>query len=91
MVKRAACLRLSEYLKMTLMCLGQSVPAEQMQQMRAILERDRIVRGLHDVKATDMGNGCIRFKAEADFDGRELTQAYLTNKVDLESLLQEAS
>ena len=49
-----------------------------------------MVRGLHDVKATDMGTGTIRFKAEADFDGREITSAYLSSKIDLESVLQEA-
>jgi len=71
------------------MLLGQSVPLDQMQQMRAIMERDRMVRGLHDVKATDMGTGTIRFKAEADFDGREITSAYISNKIDMEAVLQE--
>ena len=47
-----------------------------------------MVRALHDVKATDMGNNNIRFKAEVDFDGRELTRTYL-DKQDLEEMLVE--
>ena len=47
-----------------------------------------MVRALHDVKATDMGNNNIRFKAEVDFDGRELTRTYL-DKRDLEEMLVE--
>ena len=50
------------------------------------MESDRIVRALHDVKATDMGGKYVRFKAEVDFDGKELTRAYL-DKVDIDSLL----
>ena len=44
-------------------------------------------RGVYDVKATDMGVDTIRFKAEVDFDGREVTRSYL-DKQDLESLLK---
>lgn len=70
--------------------LGQSVPGEDMKRMQATLERDRMVRGLYDVKTTDMGGGgMIRFKAEADFDGREVTSAYISSKVDLEAVLEE--
>ena len=43
-------------------------------------------RSLHDVKATEMG-GQVKFKAEIDFDGREITRAYLY-KLDLEQLLK---
>ncbi|KAL8558965.1 hypothetical protein ACOMHN_028277 [Nucella lapillus] len=46
-----------------------------------------VVRSLHDVKATHMG-GEIRFKAEVDFDGREITRAYLYRQ-DLDLLLAE--
>ena len=34
-----------------------------------------------------MGVGLIRFKAELDFDGREVTRSYLDGQ-DLESLLK---
>ena len=43
-------------------------------------------RGVHDVKATVMGVGHDRFKAEIDFGGREVTRAYLDTQ-DLDSLL----
>lgn len=48
---------------------------------------DVTFRALHDVKATDMGNFSVRFKAEVDFDGREITRSYL-EKQDLETVLK---
>lgn len=44
-------------------------------------------RAIHDVKATDMGNFVVRYKAEIDIDGRELTRSYLDTQ-DLELLLE---
>ena len=44
-------------------------------------------RTIHDVKATDMGGPMVRFKAEVDFDGREITRFYLEQQ-DLEKMLQ---
>ena len=35
-----------------------------------------------------MGSGLVRYKAEVDFDGRELTRSYL-DKQDLETILEE--
>lgn len=35
-----------------------------------------------------MGSGLVRYKAEVDFDGRELTRSYL-EKQDLETMLEE--
>lgn len=35
-----------------------------------------------------MGSGLVRYKAEVDFDGRELTRSYL-EKQDLEMMLEE--
>ena len=35
-----------------------------------------------------MGSGLVRYKAEVDFDGRELTRSYL-EKQDFETLLEE--
>ena len=32
---------------------------------------------VYDVKGIDMGNGLVRYKAEIDFDGRELARSYL--------------
>jgi zinc transporter 9 len=46
-----------------------------------------MVRAIHDVKGIDMGNYLVRYKAELDFDGRELTRSYL-DKQDLNELLE---
>lgn len=46
-----------------------------------------MVRAVHDVKGIDMGSSLVRYKAEMDFDGRELTRAYL-DKQDLNILLE---
>lgn len=46
-----------------------------------------MIRAIHDVKATDLGNSVVRYKAEVDFDGRELTRTYLDSQ-DLEVLMQ---
>ncbi|XP_064648223.1 proton-coupled zinc antiporter SLC30A9, mitochondrial-like [Lineus longissimus] len=68
--------------------VGRAIPPEKTVQICALLESDRIVRALHDVKATDMGGKYIRFKAEVDFDGKELTRSYM-DKLELENLLGE--
>ncbi|CAG2064896.1 unnamed protein product [Timema podura] len=47
-----------------------------------------MIRAIHDVKGIDMGNSLVRYKAELDFDGRELTRSYL-DKQDLNLLLEE--
>ena len=39
------------------------------------------------MKATDMGGSYIRFKAEVDFDGKEITLFYL-QKQDLDLMLK---
>lgn len=45
------------------------------------------MRAIHDVKGIDMGNCLVRYKAELDFDGRELTRSYL-DKQDLIAMLE---
>ncbi|GAB1601528.1 zinc transporter 9-like [Argonauta hians] len=67
--------------------VGKSIPMDKKLLMSQQLESDRMIRSLHDVKATEIG-GEVRFKAEVDFDGMEITRAYLL-KVDLENLLTE--
>lgn len=47
-----------------------------------------MIRAIHDVKGIDMGNYLVRYKAELDFDGRELTRSYL-DKQDLNELLEQ--
>lgn len=68
--------------------VGRSIPADSMLQINKELENDVMIRALHDVKATDMGNNFVRYKAEVDFDGRELSRSYLDSQ-DLEMLLKE--
>lgn len=43
-------------------------------------------RSIHDVKATDMGADSVRFKAEVNFDGREVARLHV-DKLDLESVM----
>ncbi|XP_003744908.1 zinc transporter 9 [Galendromus occidentalis] len=68
--------------------VGRSIPFEQMQRINRELETDVMIRAIYDVKATDMGNQIVRYKAEVDFDGRELTRSYIDTQ-DLEFLLKE--
>lgn len=71
----------------TMALLGRSIPMDMKHNISVDLENDRMIRSLHDVKATEMG-GQVKFKAEIDFDGREITRAYLY-KLDLEQLLKD--
>uniref|UniRef100_A0A4X2KL93 Proton-coupled zinc antiporter SLC30A9, mitochondrial n=1 Tax=Vombatus ursinus TaxID=29139 RepID=A0A4X2KL93_VOMUR len=68
--------------------LGRSIQPEQVQRLTELLENDPSVRAIHDVKATDLGMGKIRFKAEVDFDGKVVTRSYL-EKQDFDQMLQE--
>lgn len=68
--------------------VGRSIPQEQLDKINSDLESDVMVRAVHDVKGIDMGNYLVRYKAEMDFDGRELTRSYL-DKQDLNVLLEE--
>lgn len=67
--------------------LFRSIPQEMLDKINSELESDVMVRAIHDVKGIDMGNYLIRYKAEMDFDGRELTRAYL-DKQDLNLLIE---
>lgn len=51
------------------------------------MEKDVMIRAIHDVKGIDMGSYLVRYKAELDFDGRELTRAYL-DKQELNDMLE---
>lgn len=76
---------MEEKSKKILFC--RSIPQESLDKINAELESDVMVRAIHDVKGIDMGNYLVRYKAEMDFDGRELTRAYL-DKQDLNALLE---
>ncbi|KAG8201051.1 hypothetical protein JTE90_002726 [Oedothorax gibbosus] len=68
--------------------VGRSIPTEQLHAINKEMENDVMIRAIHDVKATDMGNNYVRYKAEVDFDGRQLTRSYLDSQ-DLDVLLEE--
>lgn len=68
--------------------VGRSIPQENLDKINAELEADVMIRAIHDVKGIDIGNSLVRYKAELDFDGRELTRSYL-DKQDLNVMLQE--
>uniref|UniRef100_A0A6P7GIG0 Proton-coupled zinc antiporter SLC30A9, mitochondrial n=1 Tax=Diabrotica virgifera virgifera TaxID=50390 RepID=A0A6P7GIG0_DIAVI len=68
--------------------VGRSIPEENLEKINTELERDIMIRAIHDVKGIDMGSYLVRYKAELDFDGRELTRAYL-DKLELNELLEE--
>lgn len=52
-----------------------------------VIERHKIIRGTYDVKATLIGGDHVRFKAEVDIDGTELTLRYLET-LPLDKLLK---
>ncbi|XP_076175866.1 solute carrier family 30 member 9 isoform X2 [Ptiloglossa arizonensis] len=68
--------------------IGRSISQDDLDKINAELESDIMVRAIYDVKGIDMGNNLVRYKAELDFDGRELTRSYL-EKNDLAAMLQE--
>jgi len=65
--------------------VGRSIPDDRLEKINQELEGDIMVRQVYDVKGIDMGNGVVRYKAEIDFDGRELARLYLSrqNKQDI--------
>lgn len=46
-----------------------------------------MIRGIYDIKGMDLGDNLVRYKAEIDFDGAELTRLYL-DQLDLYKLLE---
>ncbi|XP_050730739.1 zinc transporter 9-like isoform X3 [Eriocheir sinensis] len=68
--------------------VGKSIPQHRLEKINEELEGDVLIRAIYDVKGIDMGTGLVRYKAEVDFDGRELTRGYLDQQ-DLEALLKE--
>ena len=69
--------------------IGRSIPPERLRHIIDLLESDRVIRSVHDVKALDLGADTIRFKAEINFDGHELARVHL-EKQNMASLLETA-
>lgn len=70
--------------------VGRSIKLDQLDKINAELESDAMIKAIHDVKGIDMGNSMIRYKAEIDFNGRELTRNYL-EKHNVQELWQVRS
>lgn len=66
---------------------SRSIHPNQIEAINNDLEKDRMVRALYDIKATDMGSQSVMFKAEVDIDGREIARSYL-EKVDIQVILE---
>jgi len=68
--------------------VGRSIPDDRIREINRELEGDIMVRQVYDVKGIDMGNGVVRYKAEIDFDGRELARSYLVRQ-NMRSILED--
>lgn len=68
--------------------VGRSIPDDRIEEINRELEGDIMVRQVYDVKGIDMGNGVVRYKAEIDFDGRELARSYLARQ-NMGSVLED--
>lgn len=55
-----------------------------------LVDNIKIIRGIYDIKTTMLGGEDVRFKAEVDIDGRELTKRYLES-LPLDVLFQVCS
>uniref|UniRef100_A0AC34RPL3 G-protein coupled receptors family 1 profile domain-containing protein n=1 Tax=Panagrolaimus sp. JU765 TaxID=591449 RepID=A0AC34RPL3_9BILA len=69
--------------------VGRSLPKRITDDIICRLENDPMIRSVHDVKATSLGVEKSRFKAEIDFNGRAITQAYLKDHCNVGTLLHE--
>ncbi|CAH8873323.1 unnamed protein product [Trichobilharzia szidati] len=72
----------------TEMLIGRAIPVENQEAIMRVIDNVKIIRGTYDIKATMIGGEEIRFKAEVDIDGRELTKRYLET-LSLDDLLHE--
>lgn len=52
-----------------------------------VFKKILFLRAVHDVKATSLGVETSRFKAEIDFNGREITDNYLKQSCNLTKML----
>ncbi|CAH8675562.1 unnamed protein product [Schistosoma haematobium] len=72
----------------TEMLIGRAIPVENQEAIMRVMDNIKIIRGTYDIKTTMIGGEEIRFKAEVDIDGRELTKRYLET-LSLDDLLQK--
>ncbi|KHN87885.1 Zinc transporter 9 [Toxocara canis] len=70
--------------------VGRSLPKRITDDIVCRLQNDPMIRSVHDVKATALGVEQSRFKAELDFDGRAITNKYITEACYVPAMIQEA-
>jgi zinc transporter 9 len=68
--------------------VGRTMHPRKLKEIVELLESDQVIHSVHDIKATDMGADSVRFKAEINVDGREVTRVHLS-RLDLEAVLKE--
>lgn len=71
--------------------VGRSLPESKQRQIIAYMTEDPIIKRMHDVKATYMDVNDYRFKAEIEYNGREITKLYLKEDCNMEELQQQVS
>jgi zinc transporter 9 len=69
--------------------VGRSLPTRITDDIECRLKNDPVVRSVHDIKATSLGVEQSRFKAEIDFDGRQIALRYLREQCSLPNMLSE--
>ncbi|KAG4071467.1 hypothetical protein HA402_011621 [Bradysia odoriphaga] len=68
--------------------VGRSIEFDQLNKINAELENDSIIKSIHEVRGIDMGNNQVRYKAEIDINGRELSKLYLDG-LNMDEMLAE--
>ncbi|VDK69881.1 unnamed protein product [Litomosoides sigmodontis] len=68
---------------------GKSVPQVVINDIVAQLRHDIIIKSVHDVKAVGHGVRQVRFKAEVEYDGRAITNLYLSESCHIPSVIEE--
>ncbi|KAF7635956.1 hypothetical protein Mgra_00004676 [Meloidogyne graminicola] len=71
--------------------VGRSLPESKQRQIIAYMIEDPIIKRMHDVKATYMDVNDYRFKAEIEYNGREITRLYLKENCDIDEMQRQVS
>ncbi|ESO88418.1 hypothetical protein LOTGIDRAFT_234506 [Lottia gigantea] len=74
--------------KINVKCIDErAIPRKELEGIRSFLEDDRMIRSIHDAKATEL-DGDIKFKGEVYYDSLEVTRDYLRT-LDKQQMLKE--
>lgn len=69
--------------------LGRALYEEDYRKTLDLLKNDKVINKIYDVKTMIMGSDKIRFKAEIDFNGKELTKNFMSTNCDLKTDLKK--